>query len=85
MTTTNTLKKDKDVKTLLLKAVQNGQQALSEYESKLVVAAAGVPVTQEVLVHSRQEVIVKVDMIGFTVYLKESSPALKHKTEIGIA
>jgi len=84
MTTTNTLKKDKDVKTLLLKAVQNGQQALSEYESKLVVAAAGVPVTQEVLVHSRQEAMDKAAMIGFPVVLKGSSPALTHKTEMGM-
>ena len=47
MTTISSLKKNKDVKTLLLKAVQNGQHALSEYESKRVIAAAGVPITQE--------------------------------------
>jgi acyl-CoA synthetase (NDP forming) len=84
MTTTVALKKDKDVRDLLLKAIHNGQQALSEYESKLVVAAAGVPVTQEVLVHSRQEAMDQAAMIGFPVVLKGSSPALTHKTEMGM-
>ena len=84
MTTTVALKKEKEVKDFLLKAVQNGQQALSEYESKQVVAAAGIPVTQEVLVHSRQEAMDQAAMIGFPVVLKGSSPALTHKTEMGM-
>ncbi|MGP8154694.1 MAG: hypothetical protein ACLQBQ_11265 [Smithella sp.] len=29
----------------LLKAVEGGQQALSEYKSKQIIAAAGVPIT----------------------------------------
>ncbi|MEI6703968.1 MAG: acetate--CoA ligase family protein [Deltaproteobacteria bacterium] len=84
MTTISSLKKNKDVKTLLLKAVQNGQHALSEYESKRVIAAAGVPITQEVLVHSRQEAMDQATIIGYTVVLKGSSPALTHKTEMGM-
>lgn len=82
MTTKVHLKKD--IKTLLLKAVEYGQQALSEYESKLVVAAAGVPVVQEVLVLSRQEAMDQAAIIGFPVVLKGSSPALTHKTEMGM-
>ena len=84
MTTTVVLKKEKEVRNLLLKAIERGQQALSEYESKLVVAAAGVPITQEVLVHSRQEAMDQAAMIGFPVVLKGSSPALTHKTEMGM-
>jgi acetyl-CoA synthetase (ADP-forming) len=84
MTTSSALKKDKDVKGILLKASKNGQQALSEYESKLVVAAAGVPVTQEVLVHSRQEAMDQAAVIGFPVVLKGSSHTLTHKTEMGM-
>jgi len=52
---TTTMKKEKEIRELLLKAIQNGQQALTEYDSKRVVAAANVPVTRELLVHSRQE------------------------------
>ena len=84
MTTTIALKKDKEVRGLLLKAIECGQQALSEYESKQVVAAAGVPVTQEVLVHSRQEAMDQAAIIGFPVVLKGSSPTLTHKTEMGM-
>ena len=84
MTATVALKTDKDVRDLLLKAIQNRQQALSEYESKLVVSAAGVPVVQEVLVHSRQEAMDQETLIGFPVVLKGSSHTLTHKTEMGM-
>lgn len=84
MTTSPALKKERGVRELLLKAVQSGQQALSEYESKRVVAAAGVPITQEVLVHSRSEAMDQAARIGFPVVLKGSSPMLTHKTEMGM-
>lgn len=75
-------RKDKNVNEILLKAIQSGRQALTEYESKQVVAAAGVPVTREVLVHSRQEAMAQATAIGFPVVLKGSSPTLTHKTEM---
>jgi acyl-CoA synthetase (NDP forming) len=84
MTTSQTLKKEKEMRELLSRAVQNGQQALTEYESKRIVAAANVPVTREVLVHSRQEAVDQAARIGFPVVLKGSSPTLTHKTEMGM-
>jgi acetate---CoA ligase (ADP-forming) subunit beta len=81
---TRILKQEKDVQKLLLKAVQNDQQALSEYDSKQVVAAAQVPLTRERLVHSRQEAMEQAVQIGFPVVLKGSSHALTHKTEMGM-
>ena len=78
------LKKDKEIKELLSKAIQNGHQALSEHESKRVVAAAGIPITQEVLVYSRQEAMDQAAIIGFPVVLKGSSATLTHKTEMGM-
>jgi acetate---CoA ligase (ADP-forming) subunit beta len=77
-----TSKKEKDVKELLSQAIKSGRQALSEYESKQVIAAAGVPVTREALVHSQQEAMDQAAAIGFPVVLKGSSPALTHKTEM---
>lgn len=77
-----TSRKEKDVKELLSKAIKNGRQALSEYESKQVAAAAGVPVTREALVHSRQEAVEQAVALGFPVVLKGSSPELMHKTEM---
>jgi acyl-CoA synthetase (NDP forming) len=77
-------KKEKEIKDMLLKAITNSQLALSEYESKKVVAAAGVPVTREALVHSREEAVNQTEKIGFPVVHKGSSPDLTHKTEMGM-
>lgn len=79
-----TSKKENDVKELLMKAIDSHQQALSEYESKIVVATAGVPITRETLTHSRQEAMDQAAAIGFPVVLKGSSPELTHKTEMGM-
>lgn len=79
-----TSKKEKEIKDMLLKAIANSQLALSEFESKKVVAAAGVPVTREALVHSREEAVNQTEKIGFPVVLKGSSPDLTHKTEMGM-
>lgn len=84
MTIHHVLKKEMTVQELLLKAVQNGRQALSEYESKRVIAAANVPVTREAVVHSRQEAVEQAARMGFPVVLKGSSPTLTHKTEMGM-
>jgi len=81
---TTTVKKEKDVQELLLKALQKGQQALSEYDSKQVIAAANVPITREILVQSRQEAMEQAARIGFPVVLKGSSHTLTHKTEMGM-
>lgn len=71
-----------NITALIRNAAKSGQQTLSEYESKQVIAAAGVPVTRETLAHSRQEAIDQAAAIGFPVALKGSSPALTHKTEM---
>lgn len=77
-------KKEKEIKDMLLKAIAGSQLALSEFESKKAVAAAGVPVTREALVQSRDEAMSKAEKIGFPVVLKGSSPELTHKTEMGM-
>ncbi|PKN04585.1 MAG: carboxylate--amine ligase [Deltaproteobacteria bacterium HGW-Deltaproteobacteria-9] len=69
---------------ILFNAVQSGQQALSEYESKRIVAGANVPITREVMAYSRQEAVDQAVKIGFPVVLKGSSPTLTHKTEMGM-
>lgn len=71
-----------DVKDIIEQAGQKGWPALSEYDSKRVVALAQVPVTKEILAQSREEAITQAARIGFPVVLKGSSPALSHKTEM---
>ncbi len=77
-------KKEKEIRELLVKALQKGQLALSEYESRKVIASAGVPIPREALVQSRDEAIAQAEKIGFPVVLKGSSPELTHKTEMGM-
>jgi len=77
-------KKEKEIRDLLVKALQKGQLALSEYESRKVIASAGVPIPREALVQSRDEAIAQAEKIGFPVVLKGSSPELTHKTEMGM-
>jgi len=62
---------------------KNSYRALSEYESKKMLAEYGIPVTSEMLVQSREEAIIAAKKIGFPVVLKACSPDLMHKSEAG--
>jgi acetyl-CoA synthetase (ADP-forming) len=69
---------------ILEKAVREGRKTLSEYESKEVLKSYGIPVTREILVHSREETIKAAHAIGYPLVLKGCSPQLAHKTEKGL-
>ncbi len=62
-------------------AVKKGQSALSEYESKLLLADYGIPVAREKLVHDKEEAVSVAQEIGYPVVLKACSPDITHKTE----
>ena len=66
------------------KALQEGKSTLSEFESKRLLAAYGIPVTREVLVASREDLLAAVRAIGFPVVLKGSTAEVSHKTEKGL-
>jgi acyl-CoA synthetase (NDP forming) len=66
----------------LIEAAAN--RTLTEREAKQVLAAYGVPVVQEHLVHSASEAANAAQKLGFPVALKVESPALPHKTEAGV-
>jgi len=72
------------MKKILAKAISKKQKALSEYESKLVIQEAGVPVTREKLALTRDEAIISSRDIGYPVVLKGCSDKLTHKTETGM-
>ncbi len=61
-----------------------GRSALSEYESKQVLASYGIPVTREVLVGDVKDLKTSVQEIGYPVVLKGCSPEIAHKTEKGM-
>jgi succinyl-CoA synthetase beta subunit len=64
--------------------MDQGQRALSEYQSKLLLAGYGIPVTTEILVQSSEEAITAAEKIGYPVVLKACSPDLMHKSEAGV-
>ena len=61
-----------------------GEPALSETAAKEALAAFGVPVVHDALVHSEAEARAAADRIGFPLVAKLVSPDVAHKTEHGL-
>jgi acetyl-CoA synthetase (ADP-forming) len=74
----------KEVNRILESAKKNNHDQLSEYESKQVLAAHGIPVVQEILAKDFEEITSAASKIGYPVVLKACSPGLAHKTETGL-
>ena len=68
-------------KLIIQKALNSRQNALSEFESKRVLAAYGIPVSKEILVHTQSEVKSAAKKVGYPVVLKACSAHELHKTE----
>jgi acetyltransferase len=68
----------------LQSAVALGGSSLSESESKKLIAAWGVPGTEEAVASSAEEAAQVAAGIGFPVALKVDSPDILHKTEAGV-
>jgi acetyltransferase len=56
---------------------------LSEVNSKSLLQAYGIPVTQALVAHSEQEVLDASSQVGLPVVLKVFSPDITHKTDVG--
>ncbi len=65
-------------------AVARGQKTLSEYDSKRVLAAYGVPVSREVLVSNLTQARAAARKLGYPVVLKACAADAIHKTEKGL-
>ncbi|HEY2812328.1 MAG TPA: acetate--CoA ligase family protein [Acidimicrobiales bacterium] len=62
----------------------DSQTALTEHESKLVLAEYGIPVTREQVVTSSAQAVRAAAMIGYPVVLKASSADVLHKSDLGL-
>ena len=60
------------------------RSALSESESKQLIAAWGVPISLEVCATDLEGVVKAAEKIGYPVVLKLDSPDIPHKTEAGV-
>ena len=66
------------------RALREGRKALSEYESKQLLAAYRIPVTREILVGKRTDVRKAARAIGYPLVMKGCSADIAHKTERGL-
>jgi len=65
-------------------AVKRGADNLSEFESKQVLSAYGIPVTREETAKTLDEAVSATNTIGYPVVLKASGENLQHKTELDL-
>ncbi len=68
---------------LVKDAHATGHTILSEYESKQLLAAYGVPIVDTRIARTEEEAIVIADEIGYPVVLKLYSKTITHKTDVG--
>lgn len=61
-----------------------GGTTLTEREAKVVLAAYGVPVVGEMLVHDADAAVSAAAALGFPAVLKVESPDIPHKTDAGV-
>ncbi len=66
---------------ILEKAVSEKRTTLSEYESKQVLSAYQIPVTQEFLVYDEKNLIRAAKKIGYPLVLKGCDAKIAHKSE----
>ena len=69
---------------IIKKALEEGQSTLSEYESKQVLSAYGIPVTKELLVNDPKGFTSAARKIGYPLVLKGCASEIAHKTEKGL-
>ena len=69
---------------ILDKALKEGRETLSEYESKIVLASYHIPVTREIIIQKDDDIISAAHKIGYPVVIKGCSPEITHKTEKGL-
>ncbi len=69
---------------ILSNAMKQNLNTLSEYEGKLFLRHAGIPIVREKLARTQEEAVHFADEFGYPIVLKGCSPKLLHKTEKGM-
>lgn len=68
---------------LIARGVERGVAALSEYDSKRVLAAYGVPVVEEILASCEEEAVRAGKKLSYPVVVKACGAGLMHKSDVG--
>ena len=69
---------------LIDRAIKDGRTALSEYESKQILASYGIPVTPEELITKPEDLSEAIFKIGYPLVMKGCAAEIAHKTEKGL-
>ena len=69
---------------VIAQALGLGRPTLSEFESKALLAAWGVPIAREPRANSADAAVAPAEQLGFPVALKVDLPDILHKTEAGV-
>jgi len=69
---------------LIDRAIKDGRTALSEYESKQILASYGIPVTPEELITKPEDLSEAIYKIGYPLVMKGCAAEIAHKTEKGL-
>jgi acetyltransferase len=81
--TAEIISQHEEVSALIDKVRGSGRTILTEYESKQVLAAYGIPTVETRLATSADEAVAVADEIGYPVVLKLNSETITHKTDVG--
>jgi acetyl-CoA synthetase (ADP-forming) len=69
---------------MIEKALKEGRNTLSEFESKSLLREYGIPVTREIEAGDRTDFLKAIEEIGYPLVIKASASELSHKTESGL-
>jgi acetyltransferase len=72
-----------EVDTIIADVTTEGRTLLTEYESKKVLAAYGIPITDTEVAHTADEAVQAAEDIGYPVVAKLLSRTITHKTDVG--
>jgi len=71
------------VESLIAKAREEKREILTEFESKQVLAAYGIPVAKTIIAATAEDAAEAAEQIGYPVVLKLFSETITHKTDVG--
>jgi acetyltransferase len=72
-----------EVDRIISEVAAEGRTLLTEYESKKVLAAYGIPITDTEVAATPDEAVAAADEIGYPVVVKLLSRTITHKTDVG--
>lgn len=82
-TTPETMAAQEKVRQMLTTVRGSGRALLTEFESKALLAAYGIPTVETRIARSAEEAVAAAEAIGYPVVLKLHSETITHKTDVG--